>query len=216
MSVTSLDNLFRPRSIALIGTDNSARAMGGVLARNLFTGRFDGPVMPVHPRDPAVHGVLAYRRVADLPVVPDLAIIASPPAEVPGLIADLGARGTRAAVVVSAGFDSAGQSTGTALRQSMLDAAKLHRLRIIGPACLGVMVPRLGLDATYAHARAVPGDLAFVSQSGSLMTLMLDWAVDRGIGFSLLASLGDTADVDFGDVLDHLALDPLTRAVLLC
>lgn len=190
--------------------------MGGVLARNLFTGRFDGPVMPVHPRDAAVHGVLAYRRVADLPVVPDLAVIASPPAEVPGLIADLGARGTRAAVVVSAGFDSAGQSTGAALRQSMLDAAKLHRLRIIGPACLGVMVPRLGLDATYAHARAVPGDLAFVSQSGSLMTLMLDWAVDRGIGFSLLASLGDMADVHFGDVLDHLALDPLTRAVLLC
>jgi acetyltransferase len=98
----------------------------------------------------------------------------------------------------------------------MLDAAKPHGLRIVGPACLGIMVPGLGIDATYAHARVVPGDLAFVSQSGSLMTLMLDWAATRGIGFSLLASLGDMADVHFGDLLDHLAFDARTRAVLLC
>jgi acetyltransferase len=216
VSVATLDTLFRPRSIALIGADNTPRSVGGVLARNLLAGSFDGPVMPVHPRDAAVHGVLAYRSVADLPVIPDLAVIASPPEDVPGLIADLGARGTRAVVVVSAGFDRAGPAAGAALRQGMLDAAKPHRLRIMGPACLGMMVPALGVDATYAHARAKPGDLAFVSQSGSLMTLMLDWAAARGAGFSLLASLGDMADVDFGDLLDHLALDPLTRAVLLC
>ena len=119
-------------------------------------------------------------------------------------------------VVVSAGFDRARPAAGAALRQGMLDAAKPHRLRIVGPACLGMMVPGLGLDATYAHARVRAGDLAFVSQSGSLMTLMLDWAAARGVGFFLLASLGDMADVDFGDLLDHLALDPLTRAVLLC
>jgi acetyltransferase len=160
--------------------------------------------------------VLAYRSVADLPVIPDLAVIASPPEDVPGLIADLGARGNRAVVVLSAGFDRAGRTAGAAFRQGMLDAAKPYRLRIVGPACLGVMVPGLGLDATYAHARVSPGDLAFVSQSGSLMTTMLDWAVARGAGFSLVASLGDMADVDFGDLLDHLALDPLTRAVLLC
>ncbi len=219
VSVATLDALFLPRSIALIGADNMPRSVGGVLTRNLFAGGFDGPVMPVHPRDAAVHGVLAYRSVADLPVIPDLAIIASPSEDVPGLIDDLGARGTRAVVVLSAGFDRAGPAAGAALRQGMLDAAKPHRLRIMGPVCLGMMVPGLGIDATYAHARVRPGDLAFVSQSGSLMTLitlMIDWAATRGVGFSLLASLGDMADVDFGDLLDHLALDPLTRAVLLC
>src|SRR5512144_891999 len=216
VSVATLDTLFRPRSIALIGADSTPRSVGAVLARNLFAGGFDGPVMPVHPRDAAVHGVLAYRSVAELPVIPDLAVIASPPEDVPGLIADLGARGTRAVVVVSAGFDRAGPAAGAALRQGMLDAGKAHRVRIVGPACLGVMVPGLGLDATYAHARARVGDLAFVSQSGSLMTLMLDWAAARGIGFSLLTSLGDMADVDVGDMLDYLAMDADTRAVLLC
>ena len=216
VSVATLDTLFRPRSIALIGADKTPRSVGGVLARNLLAGCFDGPVMPVHPRDAAVQGVLAYRSVGDLPVIPDLAVIASPPEDVPGLIADLGARGCRAVVVISAGFDRAGPAAGAALRQGVLDAAKPHGLRIVGPACLGIMVPGLGLDATYAHVRVVPGDLAFVSQSGSLMTLMLDWAATRGVGFSLLGSLGDMADVDFGDLLDHLALDPRTRAVLLC
>ena len=157
VSVATLDALFLPRSIALIGADNMPRSVGGVLTRNLFAGGFDGPVMPVHPGDAAVHGVLAYRSVADLPVIPDLAIIASPPEDVPGLIADLGARGTRAVVVVSAGFDRAGPAAGAALRQGMLDAAKPHRLRIMGPACLGMMVPGLLIDATYAHARVRPG-----------------------------------------------------------
>jgi acetyltransferase len=215
MSVRNLEFLFRPGSIALFGADSAPRSIGRVLAQNLFQGGFDGPVMPVHARDTAVQGVLAYRSVSDLPLTADLAVIASPPAEIPGLIAQLGARGTRAAVVISHDFDNP-DNADTTLRQRMLDAAKPHCVRIIGPACLGVMVPAIGLDASYAHTRVKAGDLAFVSQSGSLMTRMLDWAAARGIGFSLLASLGDRADVDFGDVLDYLALDAETRAVLLC
>ena len=216
MSVLNLDCLFRPRSIALLGADRWSRSIGSVLATNLFKGGFGGPVMPVHATDAAVQGVLAYRSAADLPMVPDLAVIASPPPEIPPLIAALGARGTRAAVIVSHDFDAEGPTAGAALRQAMLDAAKPFRLRIVGPACLGVMVPEVGLDASYAHISARQGDLAFVSQSGSLMTLMLDWAGARGVGFSLVCSLGDRADVDFGDMLDYLAFDADSRAVLLC
>ena len=215
MSVRNLEFLFRPGSIALFGADSVLRSIGLVLAQNLFRGEFDGPVMPVHARDTAVQGVLAYRSVSDLPLTADLAVIASPPAEIPGLIAELGARGTRAAVVISHDFDTLGHADAT-LRQRMLDAAKPRNVRIIGPACLGIAVPAIGLNASYAHTAVKDGDLAFVSQSGSLMTLMLDWAAARGIGFSLLASLGDMADVEFGDMLDYLAMDADTRAVLLC
>ena len=208
--------MFKPRSIALFGADVAPRSTGLVLAQNLFRGNFDCPVMPVHPSDTAVQGVFAYRSITDLPLPADLAVIASPLPEIPGLIADLGARGTRAAVVISHDFDSLGHADRAGFGQQILDAAKPHRLRIIGPACLGIMVPASGLNASYAHTRVKDGDLAFVSQSGSLMTMMLDWAAARGIGFSLLASLGDMADVDVGDMLDYLAMDAETRAVLLC
>ncbi len=216
MSVANLDVLFKPRSIALFGADRALRTIGSMVAHNLFRAGFDGPVMPVHASDPAVRGVLAYRSIDELPLPPDLAVIALPPPEIPPLIEQLGARGTRAAVILSPDFEAKGAEEGAALRARMLAAAKPHMLRIVGPACLGVVVPRQGVNASWAQAAALDGDLAFVSQSGSLMTSMLDWAAARGVGFSLLASLGDMADVDFGDILDHLALDAETRAVLLC
>lgn len=216
MSVANLEYLFRPRSIALFATDRAERTIGGMMAKNLFLGGFDGPVMPVHPTETAVHGVLAYPSVDKLPMPADLAIIALPPPQIPPLVAELGARGTRAAIVVSPDFDAVGAAEGEALRAQMLAAAKPHTLRIVGPACLGVMVPKAGVNASWAHIAPIDGDLAFVSQSGSLMTAMLDWASVRGVGFSMLTSLGDMADVDFGDILDHLALDAETRAVLLC
>ncbi|MBK8175489.1 MAG: bifunctional acetate--CoA ligase family protein/GNAT family N-acetyltransferase [Rhodospirillales bacterium] len=216
MSVVNLDRLFRPESIALFGLDQGPHSVGRVVATNLFRCGFDGPVMPVHPSDMAVQGVLAYASVADLPLTPDLAVIASPPEDIPPLITALGERGTRAAVVLSHAFEAAGTAEGASCRRRMLDAARPFDLRIAGPACLGIIVPARGLDASYAHARAAKGDLAFISQSGSLMTVMLDWAAARGVGFSLLASLGDMSDVDFGDMLDYLAFDGGTRAILLC
>lgn len=216
MSVANLEYLYRPRSIALFATERAPRTIGGMMAKNLFLGGFDGPVMPVHPTESSVHGVLAYPSVDKLPMPADLAIIALPPPEIPPLIAQLGARGTRAAIVVSPDFDAVGAEEGAALRAQMLAAAKPFTLRVVGPACLGVIVPNRGVNASWAHIAATDGDLAFVSQSGSLMTAMLDWAAVRGVGFSMLTSLGDMADVDFGDILDHLALDADTRAVLLC
>lgn len=215
MSTRNLKRMFEPRSIALIGGDKDPRSIAYTVAGNLFHSGFKGPVIPVHDRLQAVRGALACRSVEELPVVPDLAVIASPPETVPGLIASLGARGTRAAVVLSPQFDRAGPGTGDRLRQAMLDAAKPHLMRVVGPACLGVLAPRHGLNASYAHVGAGPGDLAFVAQSASVTGLLLDWAAPRSLGFSLVASLGDMADVDFGDMLDYLAIDPHTRAVLL-
>ena len=214
MSVRNLDHLFRPSSVALIGASTRAGSVGAVVARNLLRSGFTGPVMPVNPRHRAVEGVLAYPDVTSLPLTPDLAIICTPPPTVPGLVAELGARGTRAAVVLTAGMGHAAADDG-GLRQRMLDAARPYLLRILGPNCLGVMVPGIGLNASFAHISPLTGRLAFVTQSGAMATSVLDWATARGIGFSHFVSLGDMADVDFGDLLDYLAADPQTHAVLL-
>lgn len=211
MRYGSLERLFRPRSIALIGADRQPRAVGEVLARNLFSGQFEGPVLPVHASLPAVRGVLAFRSVAELPIVPDLAVIASEAAVVPAMVRELGARGTGVAIVLAAGFDGANRALGEELKT----AAKAAEVRIVGPACLGIMVPALGLNATFAHATPTKGDVALITQSSSLVSILLDGPTARDAGFSLVASLGDMIDIDFGDVLDFLALDASSRAILL-
>ncbi len=216
MTIRNLDALFQPRSIALIGGSRRDGSLGAVLARNLFNGGFEGPILPVHPRHQSLEGVLAYPSVEALPLAPDLAVLATPPETVPRLVAELGARGTRAAVVITAGFNDGGDRDGRpSLRQQLLDASRPHLLRVVGPNCLGVMVPALGINAGFSHLAPPPGDLAFVTQSGAMVTAMLDWAAPRGIGFSKIVSLGDKADVDFGDLLDYLAMDSSTRAILL-
>ena len=210
MSIRNLDALFRPRSVALIGASTRPGAVGTVVARNLAAGGFKGPLLLVNPKHQAIGGMPVYPDVASLPQAPELAVIATPPATVPGLVAALAARGTRAAVVITAGV---GAKDG--LRQAMLDAARPHLLRVLGPNCVGVLAPQIGLNASFAHRAASPGDLAFVTQSGAILVAVLDWAASRGIGFSHLVSLGDMADVDFGDMLDYLGRDPNVRAVLL-
>ncbi|MGZ9106855.1 MAG: acetate--CoA ligase family protein, partial [Rhodoplanes sp.] len=215
MSVRNLDSLFKPRSVALIGASKEPRSIGAVVAHNLFNSGFDGPIMPVNPRHRAIEGVLTYPDAQALPEVPDLAVIATPPPTVPKLVAELGERGTRAVVVITAGFGEGSDSAGKDLRQQLLDAARPHMLRIVGPNCLGVMVPKVGLNASFAHASPLRGHLAFVAQSGAIVTSVLDWANTRGIGFSHFVSLGDMIDVDFGDMLDYLAADPEIRGILL-
>lgn len=220
MSVRNLDYLFAPRSVALIGASNRTGSVGQVLAQNLLgqrgggNGAFAGPIMPVNPKGEAIASVAAYRDVAALPTTPDLAVICTPPDTVPGLIAELGARGTRAAIVISAGFGEMG-AEGQKLQQQLLDAAKPHLLRVMGPNCVGLLVPGCHLNASFAHVGAQPGHLAFVTQSGAVLTSVLDWAEGRGIGFSHMVSLGGMADVDFGDMLDYLAADRQVSAILL-
>ncbi|WP_114395488.1 bifunctional acetate--CoA ligase family protein/GNAT family N-acetyltransferase [Oleisolibacter albus] len=214
MTIRNLDRLLKPASIALIGASRRERSVGQVVARNLFNAGFDGPIMPVNPRERSIEGVLAYPSVGDLPVVPDLAVIATPPQTIPALIQELGERGTKAAVVITAGFAEMGEE-GRKLQQELLDAAKPHLLRVIGPNCLGVMVPGHGLNASFCHVPPLKGDIALVAQSGAVVTSIVDWATPRGIGFSHLISLGSMADVDFGDLLDYLAQDSGVRAILL-
>ena len=214
MSIRNLGRMFAPRSVALIGASDRPHSIGAVVARNLLRGGFAGPIMPVNPRHAAIESVLCYPDIAHLPVVPDLAVIATPAAGVPALIGELGARGCRAAVVLSADFGR-GAADGVDLRQALLDAAKPHLLRVVGPNCLGLAVPGIGLNATFSHIPPLKGDVACLTQSGAIATTLIDWAASRGIGFSHMVSLGDMADVDVGDMLDYLAHDGQVRAILL-
>ncbi|KAA1055648.1 bifunctional acetate--CoA ligase family protein/GNAT family N-acetyltransferase [Azospirillum argentinense] len=207
MTVRNLDRLFKPASIALIGATRKPNTIGAVVARNLFNAGFDGPIMPV-TGERAVEGVLTYKSVDDLPVTPDLAVICTPAATVPATVEALGKRGTKAAIVISSGFSK--EQT-----QTLREAAKPHLMRVLGPNSLGIMVPGRGLNASFGHVTPKKGDVALVAQSSMVVTSIADWATARGIGFSHLISMGDKADVDFGDLLDYLASDATVRAILL-
>jgi acetyltransferase len=215
MTTRNFDALFEPKSIAVIGASNHPNSVGAVVARNLFAGGFSGAIMAVNPHETAIQSTLCYHSVAELPIGPDLAVLATPPATIPGLVDELGARGCRAAVVITAGFGEGGAAAGMDLRKAMLEAARPHLMRIVGPNCLGFMSPRKGINASFAHLAPKSGDIAFISQSGAVLTSVLDWAAARSVGFSHFVSLGDMSDVDFGDLLDYLAHDDATRSILL-
>ena len=215
MSIRNLGYLLKPKSIAVIGASRKDSSVGAVLAKNLFGGRFDGPILPVNPKHRFIQGVWTYPDITDLPMTPDLAVIATPAPTVPEIVRSLGATGTKAAIVISAGFGESATSGGHELQQAILDAAHAFNLRIVGPNCLGILSPGLGINASFAQTTPEAGHLAFVTQSGAIVTSILDWAKPRRIGFSHLISLGDMADVDFGDLLDYLANERETRAILL-
>ena len=215
MTTRNLDALFEPKSIALIGASNQPRSVGAVTARNLFEAGFAGPIMTVNPHEQAIRSTINYHSVEELPLAPDLAVIATPPPTVPEIVASLGARGTRAVIVVTAGFGEGGSAEGAELRRRTLEAARPHLVRILGPNCLGFISPARGINASFAHLTPLAGGLAFISQSGALVTAAIDWATARGFGFSHVISIGDMIDVDFGDLLDYLTLDQLTHAILL-
>ncbi len=215
MSTRNLDYLLAPRSVAVIGASERPASVGRTVFRNLLDGGFAGPVWPVNPKYTEVAGRPAYANVKALPQAPDLAVICTPPPTLPGLIEELGSRGTRAVAVLSAGVAAATDRKGRSITELMLKAARPHLLRILGPNCVGLLVPGLGLNASFAPVSSAPGPLAFVSQSGALVTAVLDWANSRGIGFSHFISVGDRADIDLGDLIDYLGSDPQTRAILL-
>jgi acetyltransferase len=208
MSTRNLYALLNPASLAVIGASARPGSVGATVWRNLRAGPFKGAVYAVNPKHRRLDGQIVFASAAKLPQAPDLALICSPAHTVPAIVAELGARGTHAAVVLSGGLDAA-------QRQAMLDAARPHLLRVLGPGCIGLLAPHIGLNASIAHTDALPGELAFVSQSGSLASAMLDWSQARGIGFSHVVSLGLHADVDAADMLDLLASDARTRAILL-
>lgn len=212
MSIRNLDKLFKPASVALIGASRRERSLGAIALGNLLQGGFQGAIYPVNPKYEQLHDIRCYHKLGQLPKAPDLAIICTPPATLPGLIRDLGAMGTRAAIVMTAGLDNAEHGK---QRHLMLKAAKPHLLRILGPNSMGLLVPKIGLNASFTHVGASAGKIAFVSQSGALASGVLDWAHAHGVGFSKFISLGGSADIDFGDLLDYLAGDIDTAAILL-
>ncbi len=214
MSTRNLEKMFAPRSLVLVGASARHDSVGDVLLRNMTGAGFEGTISAVNPHARAFGEIKSYRDVASLPETPDLAVIATPPASVPGIVGDLCARGTKAAVIITAGFGELG-AEGKRLQAGILEAARPGLMRIVGPNCLGLMVPSIGLNASFAHLTPLKGHIAFVSQSGAVVTAMLDWATTRGIGFSHIVSLGGMSDVDFGDMLDYLAQDPQTSSILL-
>ena len=184
--------------------------------RNLLEGGFLGPIMPVNPGRNAVAGVLAYPNVASLPITPEMAIICTPPATIPSLIEELGRKGTHAVICLTAGLGGViDEASGRKIIDLVYEKTRALDIRILGPNCVGALVPGIRLNASFAHVPAKPGKIAFVSQSGALCTAVLDWAREHDVGFSHFLSLGDKIDVDFGDVIDYLGTDPGTRAILL-
>ena len=210
MSIRNLEHAFHPKSVALIGASDRAGSVGRIVMRNIVIGGFEGEIWLVNPKYQVIEGRTCYQKVDELPGIPDLAVIATPPQTIPGLIRDLGEKGTRTALVITAGLTEA-----NGLRQQILDAAKPYLLRIIGPNTVGLLLPHVKLNASFAHMDAQPGEIALLSQSGAIATSLVDWAADNQIGFSQIVSLGDMADVDVADCLDLLAGDARTKAIVM-
>lgn len=212
MGIRNLDRLFRPRSVALVGASARAGSLGKAVLDNLRNGGFAGSIHLVNPRHAEIDGSPCAARLADLPEPPDVAIIAAPRGQVLAVAEEAAAFGVPVAIVITA--DPAGHGAAS-LRGQLKALAARTGLRVVGPNCLGVLAPRVGLDASFAAHRPPPGDLAVISQSGAITVSLLAFAAERRVGFSGLVSIGDMADVDFDDLLDWFAIDAGTRAILL-
>ena len=206
--------LFEPRSVAVVGASETPGKVGTLVFGNLVSAGFYGALFAVNPKYTKVHGVACVAAIDRLPQPVELAVIVTPAPTVPGIIEQCGRARIPAAVVISAGFSESG-AAGAKLEAQLLDAAHRHGVRILGPNCLGLMRPSLGLDATFARGHASLGALVLLSQSGAVCTAMLDWAAGNGVGFSSVISLGGSTDVDFGEAIDYLAADPKTEHILM-
>lgn len=214
MTIRNLEYMFKPRSIVVIGQGTRDEDPDALLQLNLIEAGFKGPVMPVNPNRRAVSGVLTYQNIASLPEVPDLAVLTNPLQECPALISELGARGTRAVLILSKEILTTRHAPDEALKQAILNAAKPHLLRIIGPDRLGIAMPGNGINATLSHTHLLSGHIGMLTQSSTIMRSIINWTQRRHIGFSYMVSLGARLDVDFSDMLDYLAQDYQTRSIL--
>jgi acetyltransferase len=215
MPTQNLSKIFHPRSIAVIGASGREQSIGRILLENLQQAGFEGDVYAVNPKHSSVLGVTCYASVHDLPVAVDLAVVATPAATVPGIVRGCGERGIQGLIIVSAGFREVGAAGKAIEDQLEVEIAKFPSMRIIGPNCLGVLVPGSRLNASFANAMPVAGKIAFLSQSGALCTSILDWSLSERIGFSYFVSLGNALDVKFGDLIDYFAEDESTDSIVL-
>jgi acetyltransferase len=217
MSTRNLDKLLAPRSVVAIGASARPNSVGGAVTRNLLTGGFAGEIHLINTKGGEIAGRPVLRSLNELPAPPDLAVVMTPPETVPGLVGELGRIGTKAAVIITAapgsGTDAGRRNANW--RQQILEAAQPYLLRVLGPNCIGLAAPCLGLNASFGPSGLKPGRIAAVAQSGAVLAGLADWGAAQGIGFSYLVSMGDMADVDFGDVLDALVRDHETSAILM-
>ncbi len=211
MSTYRLKNLLSPRSLALVGASQRQGSVGRSVLRNIRHANFKGQFGLVNTHYGEVDGVAAVRSLDRLSFVPELVVITAPATAVPALIEEAGRLGSAGAVIIPAGL---GHGEGS-LAEAALSAARKYGMRLIGPNCLGIMMPGASLNASFAAHTPVVGNLALISQSGAIATGMVDWAAQRGVGFSGIVSIGDQLDVDIADLLDYFALDSQTRAILL-
>jgi acetyltransferase len=208
-----LDAILRPTNIAVIGATEKPGSVGRTILYNLITNPFGGTVFPVSTTRSSVLGIRAYPTIADVPEKVDCAIIVTPAKTVPGLIQECVDVGVPGAVIISAGFKETGPE-GAELERQILEIAR-GKMRIVGPNCLGVMMPRYGLNGTFAGAMARPGNVAFISQSGAICTSVLDWSFTENVGFSAFISIGSMLDVGWGDLIYYLGDDPHTHSIVI-
>ena len=215
VNIHNLDNIFKPKRVAMLGIGMNPKSVGGKILSNLVSGGFKGVVYPVNPDLESVSGIQAYPDLASLPKLPDLAIICSAPQAVPEYVRQCGERGIHGIIIVSAGFKEVG-AEGAALEAEVRDLCQRYDgMRIMGPNCLGYISPSQNLNVSFAEGMPRKGNIAFVSQSGALCTAVLDWAIEEKIGFSYFISIGNTMDVDFGDIIDYLGEDESTESIIL-
>ncbi len=215
VSPVKLEQMFKPTSVTVIGASDEPGNPGNTILKNLLSGKFLGPVLPVDPEADSVMDLPCYATIDTLPLTPDLAILCSPPETIPFYIEELGKRGTQNAIIMSRGYFRFNRDKLEVQKKALLAVARKFRVRVLGPNCLGFINPSLGINASLAQRDALPGKVAFVTQSDALFTTVLDWAASKNIGFSHFVSLGDRYDIHFEDVLNYLNDDISTRAILL-
>lgn len=209
----SLDKIFKPNNVAVIGATEKEGSVGRTILKNLITNPFGGTIFPVNPKRPNVLGIQAYKSVLDIPVSIDLAVIVTPAKIVPMVVQECVDKGVEGCIIISAGFKEIGEE-GVELERQILEIAK-DKMRIIGPNCLGVMVPFYGMNSTFAGGMANPGNVAFISQSGAICTAVLDWSYEENVGFSAFISIGSMLDVGWGDLIYYLGDDPHTKSIVI-
>jgi len=214
VGVENLNHIFNPKRIAVIGASDREGSLGSRIMRNLIGVGYKGAVYPVNPFRVTVQGITAYPSISRIPWRVDLAIIATPAHTVPQIVEECGKAGVLGIVIISAGFREAGE-VGAELEKQILEHKKRYGMRIIGPSSFGVMRPRIKLNATFANDTAIPGKIAFISQSAALCASVLDWALEAQVGLSAVVSTGSMTDVDFGDLIDYFGTDAQTKSIVL-
>ena len=214
MGIENLNHIFNPKRIAVIGASEREGSVGAKILRNLIGSGFDGEVFPVNPFRQTVQGIPAYPAIGKVPEKVDLAVIATPAHLVPQIVEECGLAGVCGIVIVSAGFREAGETT-SELERKICEHQKKYSLRIIGPNSLGIIRPKTNLFATFADKQAIPGRIAFISQSAALCASALDWGWENHVGFSAVVSTGSMLDVDLGDLVDFFGTDPQTKTIML-